>query len=163
MSHLLEAAIRGVDTAAHDAESTPCHLLAQQIIFRKRDLLVKAAQLMKLFRIEQHEHPGRKGMVQARKVLKEIVARIKQFVDPVAVAANNVRSHTMKMFSLRELNRAAHHRRMPQFDVGIEKKNVVALRLCCAQVAADRRHSAANHAHVQAVAETENNFPSAVG
>jgi len=52
---------------------------------------------------------------------------------------------------------------MREFDVGIEEENVSAVRLGRAQVASDRRHAAADHAHVQAVAEAENDLWSTIG
>jgi hypothetical protein len=96
--------------------------------------------------------------VQVRQVLKEIVARVKQLVDPAPVAAQDVGGHAMQLLALRQFHAAANHRGMRQFDVGIEKQNVIAVGLGCAQVAAHRGHSAADHADVQAVAETENDF-----
>ena len=81
----------------------------------------------------------------------------------MAVAAQDVRGYTMELFALGQFDGAAHDRRMCQFDVGIEKENESAVGVSCAQVAADGRHSAADHADVQAVAEAENDLGRAVG
>jgi hypothetical protein len=50
-----------------------------------------------------------------------------------------------------------------QFDIGIEKEDVSAVGVSCTQVAADRRHSPSDHADVEAIAEAENDFGSAIG
>src|SRR5580658_733946 len=101
-------------------------------------------------------------MVNARKILKEIVARVKHLVDPVPFAAKDIRSDAVKLLALGGFDGAAYHGGVRQFDIGIEKENVIALGLGRAQVAADRGHSAANHADVQAVAKSENNLGSAI-
>ena len=80
-----------------------------------------------------------------------------------AAAAEDVGGDAMQLLALGQLDGAAHDRRMREFDIGIEKENVSALGLSSAQVAADRGHAAADHADVQAVAEAENDFGSAVG
>ena len=69
----------------------------------------------------------------------------------------------MKMLALRQFDGATHRGRMSHLDIGIEKQNVGALGLSGTKVAADRGHSAADDAHVQAVAETQHNFRSTVG
>src|SRR5208283_2485341 len=48
MSHLLEPAVSGVDTAADDAKSFALHLLAEQIIFGEGYLLVKSPKFPEL-------------------------------------------------------------------------------------------------------------------
>ena len=163
VSHLLEAAVGGVDDAADDAEALPLHLLAEQVVFGEENLLVKSTELAEFFQVEQHEHSGSEGMMETGQVLEEIVGRVKKFVDPVAVAAQDVRGDTVKLLALGEFDGATHDGRMRQFDIGIEKENVGALGVRSSQVAANGGHSAADHADVQAVAEAENNLASAVG
>lgn len=102
-------------------------------------------------------------MMEAREILEEIDAGVKQLVDPVTAAAQDVGSNTMKLLVLGQFDRAAHDRGMRQFDIGIQKQNVSALRVSCSQVAADGRHSAADYADIQAVAEGENDLGRAVG
>ena len=53
-------------------------------------------------------------------------------------------------------------REMREFDIGIEKQNVVAFSLSCSEIAADRGHSAANNAHPQPIAEAQDNFASTI-
>src|ERR1039458_1173849 len=163
MSHLLETAVGGVDAAADDTEALPLHLLAEQVVLAKENLLMKSAEFTELFHVEQHEHSRGEGMMEAREVLEEIVSGVKQLVDPVAVAAKDIRGDTMKLLALGQFDGAAHDRGMCQFDVGIKKENVDALGLGCSQIAADGGHSATDHADVQAVAEAENNIGSSAG
>ena len=163
MSHFLETAVGGVDAAADNAEALAFDLLAEQVVLGEENLLMESAEFTEFFQIEQHEHARGKGMMQTRKILEEIVACVKQVVDPVTVAAEDVCGNTMKVTVLGEFDGAAHNRRMCQFDVRIEKENIGAVGVSCAQVAADGRHSAADHADVQAVAEAENDLGRAVG
>jgi hypothetical protein len=137
MSHLLEAAIGGVDAAANDAEAFALHLLAEQVVFCKKNLFMETAEFAEFLHVEQHEHAGGEGMMELREVLEEIIARVKQLVDPTASTAKNVRSYTVKLLALGEFDSAANYGRMRQFDIGIEKENVGALGLSCPQVAAD--------------------------
>jgi hypothetical protein len=102
-------------------------------------------------------------MMEAREILKEIVACVKELVEPSAALAQNVRGHAMQLLALSQFHGATNNRRMREFDIGIEKKNVSAVGVSCAQVAADGRHSAADYADVEAVAEAENDFGRAVG
>ena len=69
----------------------------------------------------------------------------------------------MKLLALRQFHGTANHRKMRQFDVGIEKQNVIALGLGRSQIAADRGHSAADHADVQSITESENYAGSTIG
>ncbi len=124
---------------------------------------MKSTELAEFFPVEQHEHSGGEGMMETRQVLEEIVAGVKQLVDPVAIAAQDVGGDTVKLLTLGEFDGAAHDGRMRQFDIGVEKENVGALGMGSTQVAADGGHSAADHADVQAIAEGENNLASAVG
>src|ERR1700677_211642 len=163
VSHFFEPAVCRINSAADDPKAFAFYLLCQQIIFGEGHLLVKSAQLPELFQLEQHEHSGGKGMVQSRCILEEIVAHVEQLVDPVAVAAQDVRGHAVQLLPLRPFHRAPHHRGMRQFDVCIEKQNVGALRLRRSQVAPNRRHPAPDHTHIQPVAKTQNNFARAVG
>ncbi len=95
MSHLLKSAVRGVNAAAYDAEAFPSHLLAQQVIFGEEHLFVESAELAEFLQVEQHEHSRREGMMETRQILEEVITCVKQLVDPVAVAAQDVRGHTM--------------------------------------------------------------------
>ena len=163
MAHLLEAAVRGVDTATNDPEAFSLHLLAEQVVFGEGDLLMKSTEFSELLPVEQHEHSRGKRMVQARQVLKEVEARVEQFVNPVTIAAKDVGRHTMKLFALSQFDGASKHRRMREFDIGIEKQNVSALGVGCSQIAPDRGHSAGDYADVQPIAEAKHNFARAVG
>ena len=87
MSHLLEASVRSVDATADNAEAFALHLLAEQIILRESDLLVESAKLAELFKFEEHKHSCGKRVVQPRQVLKEIVARVEQPIDPASALA----------------------------------------------------------------------------
>ena len=98
---------------------------------------MKSAQLAEFFEVEQHEHPRREGMMQARKVLEQIIAGIKKFVEPTAALAKDVCGHAMELLALGQFDGAAHDLGMRQFDIGIEKKNVSAVGVGCAKVAAD--------------------------
>src|ERR1700722_9518385 len=122
MAHLLEAAIRCVNATADDPETTARHLLAEEVVLGEGDLLMKAAEFPKLIGFEQHEHSRREWMVQTRQVLKEVVARIKELVDPAATLAENVRGHTMQLLALRQFDSAAYDGGMRQLDIGVEKE-----------------------------------------
>jgi len=163
MSHLLEAAVGRIDSAADDGEALALNLLAEQIVLGIQDLLVKSTKLAESIQVEKHEHSCGEGMVEAGEVLEEIVARIKQFVDPITVAAQDVRGNAMKLLALGQFNGAAKYRRMSQFDVSVEKENIVALRAGRAKIAAHRGHSAADYADVQTVAKAKGNLRRAVG
>ena len=162
MSHLLEAAVGGVDAAADDAKTLPFHLLGEKVVLGKENLLVKSAEFAEFFQIEQHEHSCREGMMEAREILEEIIACVEKLVDPTASQAQDVCGDALKPLALGEFDGTANDGRVREFNVGIEKENVGAVGMGGAQVAADGGHSAADHADVQAVAETENNFWSAV-
>jgi hypothetical protein len=86
MSHLPESAVRRVNAAADDPKAFTLYLLAEQIIFGEGHLLVKSAELPELFHLKQHEHSRSKRMMQARQVLKEVVANIEQLIDPATIA-----------------------------------------------------------------------------
>jgi len=135
MPHLLEAPVRCVNTSADDSEALTPHLLGEQIVFGEEYLLVKSAKLAEFFHVEQHKHSRGEGMMEAREILKSIVAQVEQLVDPAAVSAKNVRCYTMKLFTLRQFHGAANHGRVCKFDIGIEKENINALGLSRAQVA----------------------------
>src|SRR5260370_1344395 len=162
MSHLLEAAVGCIDSSADDPKAFPLHLLAEQVILRKENSLMKSSEFPELFQIKQHEHSSPARMVEAGEVLKQIVAHVEELVDPVAIAAKDVGGDTMKPLALGQFDGAANHGSMSQFDVGIEKENVIALGLSRTQVAADGGHSAADDADVQPVAVPQRNFPSPV-
>src|SRR5580700_2979469 len=100
MSHLLEAAVRRIDTATNDAEAFALNLLAEQVVFGKENLFMKSAKLAELFQIEEHEHARGKRMMKTREVLEEIVTRVKKFVEPTAALAQDVRGHAMQLFAL---------------------------------------------------------------
>jgi len=163
MPHLLEAAVGGVDAAANNSEAFSIDLLAEEVVLGEEDLLVKSAEFAEFLQIEQHEHACGEGMMKAREVLEDIVASVKQLVDETTAAAENVRCDAVKLLALSQLDGTAHDRRMREFDISVEKENVGALGLKRAQVAADRGHASADHTDVQAIAEAENDFGSAVG
>lgn len=163
MPHLLEAAVGGVDAAADNAEALALDLLAEQVVLGKENLLMKSAEFPEFFQVEHHEHSGGERMMKSREVLEEIVTGVEELVDPTAALAEDVGGDAMKLLTLGEFDGAAHDGRMSQFDVGIEKENIGAVGMSCAEIPADRRHSAADHADVKAVAKTEHNFGSAVG
>src|SRR5580704_4272091 len=121
MSHLLEAAIGGVDATADDAETFAVDLLAEQVVLGKENLFVKSSEFAEFFHVEQHEHARGERVVEAREVLEAIVAGVKQLVDPTASAAKDVRSHAMKLLALSQFDGAANNRSVCQFDIGIEK------------------------------------------
>ena len=162
MPHLLETAIGGVNAAANDAEAFALHLLAEQIVLGKENPLMKSSEFPKLFQIKQHEHSSSEGVMEKREILKQIVRCVKHLVDPAAIAAKDIRGHAMKLLTLRQLHGAANYGRMSQFDIGIEKKNVVAFGLGRAKVAPDGRHAAPDDVDIQAVAEPHHNFGSAI-
>src|SRR5271155_252338 len=66
VTHLCEAAVRGVDASGDDTETPASHLLAQQIILGKESAFVEAAELFELRCPEEHEHSGRKRCGQYR-------------------------------------------------------------------------------------------------
>jgi hypothetical protein len=113
--------------------------------------------------VEEHEHSGGEGMVQAREILEEIVAHINQLVDPTAIAANNICSHTVQLLALGQLHGVANHRGMRQLDIGVEEENISTVGLGRTQIPADGRHPTPDEAYVQPVGEAENNFASAIG
>src|SRR5271169_2422540 len=153
MSHFLEPAVGGVNAAADDTEALPFHLLTEQVVLGKQDLFVKSAEFAESLQIEQHEHSRGEGMMQAGEILEQIVACVEQLVDPTAFVAKDVRSDTMKLLALGQFYGAANQGRVCQFNVGIEKENVGAVGMGGAQVAADGRHSATNHAYVEPIAK----------
>ena len=69
----------------------------------------------------------------------------------------------MKLFALSQFDGTSKHRRMREFDIGIEKQNVSALGVGCSQIAPDRGHSAGDYADVQPIAEAKHNFARAIG
>ncbi len=163
MSHLLEAAVGCIDPSADDGEALAINLLAEQVVLGIQDLLVKSTKLSEFIQVEKHEHSCGEGTVDAREVLEEIVARVKQFVDPITVAAQDIRGNAMKLLALGQLNGAAKYRRMSQFDVSVEKENVVALRPGRAQISANGGHSPPDYADVQTVAKAKGNLRRAIG
>src|ERR1700733_14317353 len=70
VSHLLEAAIGGVNSAGDHAKPFPPPLLAEPVIFGEQNLFVKSAEFPELLAIKQHEHARGKGAVQGREILK---------------------------------------------------------------------------------------------
>src|SRR5689334_1362254 len=103
MSHLLEAPIRREYAAAHDRETLARYLLAQLVVFREMDLLVKAAKFPELAAVKHHEHSRRKRTVQVRQVLEYVIGCIENFVEP-AVITQNVRSDAVQLLALRSLD-----------------------------------------------------------
>src|SRR5205085_11739880 len=97
MAHFLEAAIGCVDTTSHNPEPARLHLAAKQVIFRKIDALVEAAEIAEFCRLKHHEHAGTEGAMQVGKVLKEIVDRVEQLIHHAA-AAENVRCKAVEIF-----------------------------------------------------------------
>src|SRR6267154_5591332 len=120
MSQLLEPAVGRVDSPANDRESLPLHLLAKEIVLGKENLLVKSAEVAEFSCVEQHEHSGGEGMMEAGEILEHIIAQVEQLVDQIAVAAENVRGHAMKLLALGQFHGTANEGRMCQFNVGVE-------------------------------------------
>src|SRR6202049_40965 len=101
VTHLLETSVGGVDSAANDTEAMSLHLLAEQVVLGEGDLLVKSAQFAKFLRLEQHEHAGSEGSMPTREVLTQIVAGVKQLVNPASVATQDICSYAMQVLALR--------------------------------------------------------------
>ena len=76
MSHLLEAAVRCVDATPNDPKALSLHLLREQVVLGKENLLVKSAKLAECFHVEQHKHSRGEGMMEAREILESIVAQV---------------------------------------------------------------------------------------
>src|SRR5579863_9574927 len=108
MPHLLETSVGSVDAAAHNAEALALDLLAQQVILGEENLLMKSAEFAEFFQVEQHEHSSGEGMMQAREILEQIVARIEELVDPTAPLAQDVCGDTVQLLALGEFHSTAH-------------------------------------------------------
>jgi hypothetical protein len=65
VSHLLEAAVGGENAAADDAEAFSLDLLAEQVVFREQNLFVESAEFTEFPHVEQHEHSGSEGVMEA--------------------------------------------------------------------------------------------------
>ena len=76
MSHLLEAAVRCVDATPDNPKALSLHLLREQVVLGKENLLVKSAELAEFFHVEQHKHSRSEGMMEAREILESIVAQV---------------------------------------------------------------------------------------
>src|SRR5580693_9264641 len=101
MSHALEPAIRRIDSASHNCESLPLDLLRQPVIFGEQNLLIESAQLAEFRPVKQHEHSRRKRTMQVRQILKEVIPRIKQLVNPASTFAQDVGGQAMQLLRLR--------------------------------------------------------------
>ena len=102
-------------------------------------------------------------LVKSREVLEEVVARVHRLVKPAAVAAYDVGSHAMQLLLLRQFNGAADDRGVRHLDVGIKEQNKLRIGQRGAAIASYSRHAARDDAHVQSVAETQNDFGRAIG
>src|ERR1700758_213219 len=120
MAHPLEAAIGGIDAAAHNGEAFAIDLLAEAVILGEENLFVESAQLPESFSIEKHEHAGRERTVQVRQILKQIVADVEQLVDPASAFAHDVGGQAMQLPLLRFFHATTNERRVGQFNIGIE-------------------------------------------
>ena len=95
MPHLLEAPIGGVHASPDNPKFASCHLLAQVVVLREVHLLVKSSQLVEALPFKEHEHSGTERMVYPGKILKDIVAGVKQLVGETSLTAKDVGCHTV--------------------------------------------------------------------
>src|SRR5882762_6518338 len=86
--HLLEAPVGGEDATTHDGELSPRDFLAEQIILGKLRFFVKSAEFVEALAVKQHEHPSRKWLMDARQILEEIAAPIKNLVGEASLTQN---------------------------------------------------------------------------
>jgi hypothetical protein len=100
VTHFLEAAIGGEDAARNNRKPAALYLLAQVIILGEKNFRIEAAESIEARLLEEHEHTGAEGLVQARQILEEVVADVESFIEPAAVAANDVRGHALQIFLL---------------------------------------------------------------
>src|ERR1700746_300810 len=106
MAHSFKTAIGGVNSATNNGELVLRDLLAQQVVLSEEYLLVKSTQLPESYRIKEHEHSRAVRMVQAGKILTEVVAPIEHPVQEFTVLAENIRGDAMQLASLRGFQRA---------------------------------------------------------
>jgi hypothetical protein len=161
--HLLEAAIGRINAATHDPEFAARHLLAQMVVLGKVDLLVKSSELVKAPLFEKHEHSGAEGMVQAGKILKQIIAGVEELVGETPLAAKYVGGDTMQFLALCQFDGTAHQRRAGRFDVSIKEKHIGRVGEVSAGVPASGGQTARNYANIEPIAEAHDDFPSSVG
>src|SRR6476660_7791604 len=96
MAHAAEAAVGGMNTAAHDPEPALPYLLAEQIIFRIERALMEAAEPVELGFLEQHEHAGAEWLHQQRSVLCHVVEEVKHGVARVPLRAPDVGGYAVQ-------------------------------------------------------------------
>jgi hypothetical protein len=161
--HLLEAAIGGINAAAHDPEFAARHLLAQMVVLGKVHLFVKFSQLVEALPFKEHEHPGTERMVYPGKILKDIVAGVKQLVGETSLAAKDVGCHTVQFLALGQFEGTTHQRRAGRFDIGVKKKDIGRVGTVSAGVPARRGQAAGNYADIKPIAEGHDNCRSSVG
>jgi len=163
VAHPLKAPVGGIDTATNDGETLSPNFLAQAVIFSKLDLLVESAELPEFLAVEQHEHPCRKRTMQVGQVLEEVVAGIKQLVDPGSVLAEDVSSDTVELPGLCLFHAAADERIISEFDIGVEKEKIRRIGLRCALIPSVGGHAALDYADSEPVAEAHDDFWGAIG
>src|SRR5690349_6617762 len=95
--HFPEATIAGVDPAPNDGEPVSPDLLAQVVIFGKKNARVKPAKRIETRFLEQHKHAGAEGTVQAGEILKKIVGDVQGFIEQTAIAAKDVGSEAFQV------------------------------------------------------------------
>src|SRR5205807_2239123 len=97
--------VGGVDASANNAEPPVCNFLAQQIIFREQCALVKSAQPLEHFTIEQHEHSGAEWTNHQRAILGDVVAQIQNTVTQSTLRAPDIGGHTVQSAAFHQLQR----------------------------------------------------------
>jgi hypothetical protein len=136
-AHFLKPPIGRIHSSANDTKLASSHLLAQKVVFGEVYLFVKTLQFVKAPFIEKHEHAGAEWLMQAGQVLKEIVAEINPFIEPVALAANDIRGNAMQVFLLRQFDSSADQGIRRGFDIGVDEEYVVSVGQSRSGVAAD--------------------------
>jgi len=136
-SHLLKAPVCGIHASANDSKLASSYLLAQKVVFRKMNLFVKTGKLVEAPLVEEHEHSSAERLMQTGKVLKQVVAEVDGFINPVALAADNVCGNAMEMFALGQLHGPPYQRVRAWLDIGIDEEYELGVGQGSAGVAAD--------------------------
>jgi len=136
-SHLLKAPVCGIHASANDSKLASGNLLAQKVVFRKVNLFVKAGKLIEAPLVEKHEHSGAEGLMQTGKVLKQVVAEVDGFINPVALTADNVGGNAMEIFTLGQFHGPPDERVRAGLDIGIDEEYELGVGQGSSGIAAD--------------------------
>src|SRR5580698_4992174 len=158
VAELLEAAVGGEDSSAHDAEADASDTFGEKVVFREEGALVETAETPEGFAVEEHEHAGGEGFGEAADALHEVVAGVEEIVEEAAFATGDVGGGEMQATALHAPEGAAEERGFGELDVGVEEENVPGGGEAGSGVAADGGQAAGDDFDLEAVTEAESGF-----